>query len=139
MIEEICKIDISRGHDNLVSSELYLYNEDPNNNELVKIELHYLDKKIECSSENYFDALVRLRRILEKNDMQILCKGANKNVYPSAMQLNMGYGRQAYLLTMHQQAKLKDIVDIFDLSSVADCVSIDEQKKYFDLWTESLG
>ncbi len=139
MIEEICKIDISRGQNNLVSSELHLYDEDPNNNEFVKIELHYLDKIVECSAENYFDALIKLRRILEKEDMQILCKGANKNVHPSAMQLNMGYGRRAYLLIMHQQAKSKDIVDIFDSSSVVDCVSIDEQKKYFDLWTESLG
>jgi hypothetical protein len=139
MLEEICKIDISLGDGNLISSELYLYNEDPINNEHVKIELHYLDKVVECSSENYFDALVKLRRILEKDNMQILCKGANKDVYPSAMQLNMGYGRQAYKLTMHQQAKLKDVVDIFDSSSVTDCVSIDEQKRYFDLWTESLG
>lgn len=139
MLEEICKIDIRLGDGNLIRSELYLYNEDPNNNEFVKIELHYLDKVVECSSENYFDALVKLRRILEKDNMQILCKGANKDVYPSAMQLNMGYVRQAYKLTMHQQAKLKDVVDIFDSSSVADCVSIDEQKKYFDLWTESMG
>ncbi|WP_260532254.1 MULTISPECIES: hypothetical protein [unclassified Clostridium] len=40
---------------------------------------------------------------------------------------------------MHKQAMQRDVVDIFGSSNIDECVSIDEQKQYFNLWTESLG
>lgn len=139
MLEEIIKIELKTSSDKIEDAELYLYDEDSDNSEYVKLELHYCSNIIECSEENYFDALTKLRRILEQDGIQILCKGANRNVYPSAMQLNMGTGRNAYMLKMHKQAMQRDVVDIFDTSNINECVCVDEQKQYFNLWTESLG
>lgn len=138
MLDEIIAIKI-KSNDKVEDAELYLYDEDLDNNENVKIELYYCNRKIESSEENYFDALTKLRRKLEKDNIKIMCKGANRNVYPSAMQLNMGTGRNAYTLIMHKQAMQRDVVDIFEPSSVDECVSIDEQEQYFNLWAESLG
>ncbi|WP_138209301.1 hypothetical protein [Hathewaya histolytica] len=118
-------------------AELYLYDEHLDNKENVKLELHYCSSIIECSEENYFDALTKLRTGLEQDGIQILCKGANRNVYPSAMQLNMGTGRSAYILTIHKQATQRDVVDIFEPSNINECVSVAEQKQYFNLWIES--
>lgn len=139
MLEEIIQIGLKANLNEVIESELYLYEEDPDNCEHVKIELHYCGSVIECNAENYFDALIKLREKLEQEGIQILCKGANRNVYPSAMQLNMGNGRNAYILTMHKQAMQRDVVDIFQSSSIDEYASIDEQKQYFNLWTESLG
>ena len=138
MLEEIIAIKI-KSNNNIEDAELYLYDEDLDNNENVKLELCYRNRTIESSAENYFDALTNLRRKLEKDNIQILCKGTNRNVYPSAMQLNMGTGRNAYTLTMHKQAMQCDVVDIFEPSSVDEYVSVDEQERYFNLWAESLG
>lgn len=139
MLEQIIKIGLKTNSNKVEDAELYLYDEDSNNNEHVKLELHYCNRIIKCSEENYFDALTKLRERLEQDGIQILCKGANRNVYPSAMQLNMGTGRSAYILTMHKQAMQRDVVDIFEPSNINECVSVDEQEQYFNLWTESLG
>lgn len=139
ILEQIIQIGLKINSNKVKDSELYLYDEDLNNNEHVKLELHYCSRTIECSEKNYFDALTKLREILEQDGIQILCKGANRNVYPSAMQFNMGIGRSAYMLTMHKQAMQRDVVDIFEPSNINECVSVDEQKQYFNLWAESLG
>ena len=91
------------------------------------------------SADNYFDALEKLRRYLEDRNEKILCKGSNENVYPSAMQLNAGSGRNAYSLALGRQAKLVDVVDIFEESDFDSCVSCDKQNDFFERWTESLN
>lgn len=138
MIEEILEIKLKVNSGKIVVSKLYLYEEDPDNREYVKIELHYSNRIFECSAKNYFDALIKLREKLEQESIQILCRGANKNVYPSAMQLNMGTGRNAYMLIMHKRARQQDVVDIFEFSKIAECASIAEQKQFFNFWIESL-
>jgi hypothetical protein len=138
MLEEILQIKLRNNTGKIVDSKLYLYEEAPNNKEYVKLELNYNDETFESSAENYFDALINLREKLEKKSIQILCRGANKNVYPSAMQLNMGTGRNAYMLTMHKQARQQDVVDIFEFSKIDECVSVLEQSEFFNLWAESL-
>ncbi len=138
MLEEIIQVNLKLNINKIDTAELHLYDEDPDNEDNIKLELHYHGNKIESSSENYFDALTDIRDVLEKDDIQILCKGANRNVYPSAMQLNMGTGRAAYTLTINNQARQKDLVNIFDSSNITECVSVDEQKEYFNLWIKSL-
>jgi hypothetical protein len=139
LLEEIIQVKLRNNINKVDNAELYLYDEDPNNNENVKLELHYMEKIIDSSAENYFDALTNLREGLEHEGIQILCKGANRNVYPSAMQLGMGTGKSAYTLTINKQALQRDIINIFDSSNINDCVSVHEQKEYFNLWIKSLG
>lgn len=138
MLEEIIKVKLKNNSGKIEDVKLYLYDEDPENYEYAKIEIHYINRIFSFSAENYFDALIKLREKFEKEGILILCRGANKNVYPSGMQLSMGTGRNAYILTMHKQARLKDVVDIFEASNIDECTSIAEQKQFFDLWIESL-
>ncbi|MCT4584908.1 MAG: hypothetical protein N4A54_08300 [Peptostreptococcaceae bacterium] len=79
MLDEIIKLQIIK-NEKIKNVKLYLYEIDSDNMEFVKIQLHYDDEVFEFSAENYFNALIKLRTRLEKNDMKILCKGAQKNV-----------------------------------------------------------
>jgi hypothetical protein len=54
------------------------------------------------------------------------------------MQLAMGSGRRAYKLTYGQQARLKDVVDIFDYDRELNFVSISKQTDYYEKWLDSL-
>lgn len=137
MLDEILKVKIANEKKELYECELELYDEQLDDN--VKLVLKNKEQKIAFSSDNYFDALKKLRRYLEDRNEKILCKGSNKNVYPSAMQLNAGSGRNAYSLALGKQAKFADVVDIFEESDYNSCASCDKQKEFFERWTESLN
>lgn len=104
----------------------------------VEIDLIMETEKISESADNFFDALMKIRIELEIKDIQLLCKGCCKNVYPSGMALAMGMGRKAYTLYMGKQAKTVDLVDIFEKCPLDDYASIEQQKQYFEQWIESL-
>ena len=137
MLDEILKVKIANEKKELYECELELYDEQLDDN--VKLVLKNKEQKIAFSSYNYFDALKKLRRYLEDRNEKILCKGSNENVYPSAMQLNAGSGRNAYSLALGKQAKFADVVDIFEESDFDSCASCDKQKDFFERWTESLN
>lgn len=115
-----------------------LYEEAPDYDDMVLIETIIDGEKINFKSQNYFSALQELRKELEKKNIQIVCNGAAKNVYPSPMQMFMGSGRKAHKLYMGQQAKNSDIVDIFDCDEELDFVNMDEQSRYYTNWLKSI-
>jgi len=137
MLDEILKVKIANDKKELYECELELYDEQLDDN--VKIVLKNKEQTMAFSADNYFDALERLRRYLEDRNEKILCKGSNENVHPSAMQLNAGSGRNAYSLALGRQAKLADVVDIFEESDFDSCVSCDKQNAFFERWTESIN
>ena len=105
---------------NIVSVQLELLEEFPSEPDVMGINLN-IDGQISCfKGENFFDALLALRKELEKRNIQILCNGAAENVYPSTMQLAMGDGRLAYKLYLGQQARMLDLVDIFEYDKSLD-------------------
>lgn len=89
-------------------------------------------------NENYFDALILLRRQLEERNIVLLCKGCCKNVYPSGMILSMGYGDKAYRLTIGEPAKMNSLVYIFEPCDEKDYASVDEQHSFFEEWCNSI-
>lgn len=105
------------------------------------VEIRFLFKNLIISrkADNFFEALVSLRKELEKREVKLLCKGCCINVYPSAMILEMGAGRKAYCLVMGEQAKMSSLVDIFESCEVNEYSSVDEQFEFFNQWIESLG
>lgn len=139
MLEENLKVKIANEKKEICEFDLVLYEGHPDNNDYVKLVLQQKEQAIAFSAVNYFEALEKLRRYLEDRNQKILCKGSNENVYSSAMQLDMGTGRNAYSLTLGKQAKLADVVDIFDESNFDSCVSCDKQKDFFEKWIESLN
>ncbi len=118
----------------ILYGNLILYEEAPDDIDLVAVELTFGNCKISLVRENFFSALIAVRRILEKQNIQIICNGASKTVYPSPMQLSMGTGRVAYKLYTGQKASMADVVDIFDCDENMEFVSIEEQEKFYSDW-----
>ena len=122
----------------IVSAELELLEELPGELDVMGINLN-IDGQISCfKGENFFDALLTLRKELEKRNMLILCNGAAENVYPSTMQLAMGDGRLAYKLYLGQQARMLDLVDIFEYDKSLDFVSVETQLKFYNKWIKNI-
>ncbi|TMV50631.1 hypothetical protein FE783_08015 [Paenibacillus mesophilus] len=121
-----------------IYKELILYEEAPDDEDMVLVETNVMGKEMKFKSENFFSALLALRRQLEKENIQIVCNGSAKCVYPSRMQLSMGSGRKAYKLSMGQQAKISNVVDIFDCDERFEFVDIDKQSKYYAEWLNSV-
>lgn len=109
------------------------------NEDCVKIKFILGKIIIEKESETYFEALVKLRKDLEKINIKLLCKGCCKNVYPSGMILNMGTGRKAYTLSYGEQARMNSLVDIFTPCSVDQYATVQQQADFFKSWIKSLG
>lgn len=122
----------------IFDSILKLYEECPDDEEMVLIELLILGATINFKHENFFLALQSLRQHLEDKHIQVMCNGAALNVYPSTMQLSMGTGRLAYKVKFGEPAKLKDVVDIFEFDNSLKFVKIKEQFSYYIRWLKSL-
>lgn len=84
--------------------------------------------------ENFFYALIELRKELELRDVKLLCKGCSRDVYPSAMILDMGDAILAYKLTMGKHALTKDLVNIFEPCELDEYATIEEQYAYYEQW-----
>lgn len=124
--------------DKIVKENLILFEEAPDDEDMVLLEVEINGEKFSCKSDNFFLALQSLREELQKKNIQILCNGSAKNVYPSPMQLSMGSGRMAYKLRIGQQATKEDIVDIFDYEEGINIVEFDEQSKFYSEWLKSI-
>ena len=103
-------------------------------NGLCRIVFKYRGQEYVTEDENYFYALKKLRVILERNYIQLLCQGCAVNVYPSPMILDMGDALRAYKLTMGKRAKLDDLVDIFTPCEPKEFATIEEQAGFYDAW-----
>lgn len=118
-----------------IESRLFLNEE----GEMYQIELEMQGSSFSAEGENYFDALVKLRKKIELQNIKLLCKGCSRFVYPSPMMLSMGDAMQAYSLTLGKPARLKDIVNIFEPCRYDEYASVDEQYAYYEKWIVSRG
>lgn len=119
-------------NNNIVNAEIRLYDE-----EKCKIELVIGDDILSAEADNYFYALINLRRITEPKGIKILCNGCSRYVYPSPMILDMGSAIKAYKLRLGEKAKMKDLVNIFEQCDISDYANIEEQQLYFEEWKNS--
>ena len=138
MTYESKTIKLAMNDGKIFDSILKLYEECPDDEEMVLIELLILDDTISFKHENFFLALQSMRQHLEDKHIQIMCNGAALNVYPSQMQLSMGTGQLAYKIKFGEPARLKDIVDIFEFDNDLRFVKIEEQFSYYIGWLKSL-
>ncbi|MDD7793076.1 hypothetical protein [Clostridium sp. 'White wine YQ'] len=132
------KIKLLTNKADTIDEELIIFKESPDDQDMVLLEMTVEGQKISCSSDNFFAALIDLRSELEKRGIQILCNGAAKNVYPSPMQLSMGYVKKAYKIYLGQQARNSETVDIFEYEEDLMFTSIEKQSKFHDEWIKSI-
>lgn len=136
---EIQKIRLVDSRGNSHNAVMRRWDESPDNDDQVAVEVAIADKTFRSASERgYFHAFCEIRRQLESLDLMPLCFAACENVYPSPMIEAMGSGEEAYSLTLGRQAKMCDLVKIFDTSSEIMPVSVDQQKQFYERWVESL-
>jgi hypothetical protein len=100
--------------------------------------LRYAGKEITACEDDFFAALCTIRKQLESVELQPLCYGASRNVFPSRMSRDMGGGLKAYQLKRGNHAQMKDLVFIFDSGPDIDPASVAEQEAYYNQWLESL-
>jgi hypothetical protein len=94
---------------------------------------------MQFSGSDLFEALIELRRELERLGAKPLCAGARMDVFPSAMSRSMAGGRKAYVTRLGFQARRGDIIDIFDDAAPDLVASVTEQNAFHEKWFESLG
>ncbi|MDL2302371.1 hypothetical protein LJC58_08450 [Lachnospiraceae bacterium OttesenSCG-928-D06] len=118
--------------------ELWEYDEKVEYEDDVKIKLYINSDTITKYSDNFFEALIEIRKELESLGINLLCRGCCTKVYPSAMLLSMGSGRKAYKLTIGEPATNNMLVDIFESCDEKDYGTIEEQKKFYKSWLDSI-
>jgi hypothetical protein len=97
----------------------------------------YRDKTISSEAADFFDALVSIRRQLQRDDLIPYCYGASLNVFPSGMARDMARGLAAYKLTPGKHASRADLVGIFDEGTDVVPADVDAQEQFFRDWLES--
>ncbi|MEZ6046262.1 MAG: hypothetical protein R3C11_11975 [Planctomycetaceae bacterium] len=102
----------------------------------VHITLSWAAESLTVESHAEFFALCELRQKLQETGLSPLCFGAAENVYPSGMSLSMSGGRMAYRMTPGKQARMQDLVDIFDTEPDLVPVTVEAQKAFFERWLE---
>ena len=136
MNKERKKIKLNDNNGNQIFTDLFLCDE--TDDDMLLLELTIENKQYSFKGYDFFSVLLELRNELEKNNIQIMCNGAAKNVYPSPMQMRMGTGRSAYRLFVGKQAQNIDIVDIFECDENLEFVNVKEQYNYYKQWLNSL-
>ncbi|KOC87610.1 hypothetical protein NG42_19855 [Winslowiella iniecta] len=79
-----------------------------------------------AEGDDFFSCLEEIRSI--NKAIIYYCKGCKRNVFPSRMARQMAMGLSAYETTIGKQARIEDLVDIFDYED-KDLVS-DPQDQY---------
>ena len=103
-----------------------------------KISLSFSNLTLTATDSDFFEAFCKIRIQLEEYGILPICFGASLNVYPSGMARNMDYGMKAYKLTLGQQSRMNNLVEIFDTDSEVVPSTVEDQKKFFNSWLASL-
>lgn len=136
MNKERKKVKLIINEEKQIYTDLFLY--DDAEDDTVLLEIIVENQILRYKDDNFFSALLELRTELEKKNIQIICNGSAKNIYPSPMQVKMGTGRSAYKLFVGKQAQNIDVVDIFDCDEGLEFVNIEEQYNYYTEWIKSI-
>jgi hypothetical protein len=89
--------------------------------------------KFSKHSNDYFGALIKVRRELEAKGIRLLCWGARKDVWPSGMQRDMGAGMTAFQL-LEDGTNNPDARSIFEFAAPETVGTVDEQKANAEAW-----
>lgn len=100
------------------------------------IQLKLNDSNFISAGDDLYSCLANLRKQLP--DVEFLCKGSKINVHPSRSTRQMTAGLLAYELTMGEQARRSDLVNIFDYDDNNLTNEPGEQNSFFEAWLTSL-
>ena len=104
-----------------------------------RIVITWDDNRLESTADDFFEAFCVIRCELWKFKLLPACYGAHLHAFPSGMPRSMGGGQRLYRLTLGKQALTKDLVQLFDAGDDVVPSTVDDQRRFFDDWVESLG
>ena len=87
---------------------------------------------------NIFDALCRLRAVLESNGCLICCNGARRDTWASGIAKDMGGGERVYATRLGRPATPSDLVPILAPADCSICVALSAQLAYHIQWLQSI-
>ena len=90
------------------------------------------------AQDDYFEAFLRVRRSLEDDGCELLCKGCAVDVWPSGTSRDMGGGVRAYEMSLGKPASTSSLVDIFEPDPRVRYSQVSDQEEYFQRWLNSL-
>lgn len=90
-------------------------------------------------NSDFFECLVDLRRVIEREGGKVLCHGARRDVFPSPMQRRTAGGLKAYRQRLGEKALEQDQVDTLGETEASLIGTVDEQRAYNEMWLQSLG
>jgi hypothetical protein len=99
-----------------------------------------VSEDIEARSDgpDLFEALVSVRRDLERSSLLLACNGGRRDVFPSPMLRQAAAGRFAYVLVLPRTQAKPSTVDIFAPAPEGSVLAtVAEQRSYFDTWCQS--
>jgi hypothetical protein len=98
-----------------------------------KLRLTFNGRSLNAMSSDFFDALVQLRRRLEKEDLLPVCYGASRNVYPADLARTLAHGLMAQRWTPGGKGR-EDLVFIFHTGPDVQPVTVAEQREFRRCW-----
>jgi hypothetical protein len=103
------------------------------------VRIRWAGREVSASGSDAFSALCTVREQLSEFGLMPRCYGACRNLVVSGMAAQMGGGLAGYLVRLGQQARMSDLVRIFDAGPDMDLVPVPEQQAFKQAWLRSLG
>ncbi|MDR2564898.1 MAG: hypothetical protein LBC97_02340 [Bifidobacteriaceae bacterium] len=85
-----------------------------------------------------WQAFREIRLATDRLGMRLCCNGARRNAHASSMSRQMSGGYLVYLLKFGQQARARDLVQIFDYAHPTRIASVADQDRFYAQWLSSL-
>lgn len=104
----------------------------------TKIILTFNDTKISAENYDLLDTLIDIRKQLNERHLDILVAGSRKNIASSPMLRDSSSGESTYFTRLGIQARVEDIISIFDSINKENLSSLNEQKEFRQIWGDSL-
>lgn len=114
----------------VVGGKFIIWSNDPQNPEVGRVDLQFLDKQFTGYDVSFNYALNNIRREIEPQGILLRCYGSSRTVHASGMSSSMGRGGFAYRMDVNIPMD-KRLVSIFDSGSDVDPCTIEEQDQFF--------
>jgi hypothetical protein len=101
------------------------------------IRLRFRGQEFFESASDYFEALCRLRLLLEPLGYLVAIYGGSRNVYPSRMCRDMGAGLKAYRMRLGAKPDTDDLVDLFQTGPDVQPATVEQQRRFYAEWSSS--
>lgn len=130
-IYEITIINLNTQEEQILPIEV----DEAEETEYIVVRTVFFGQEISASDYNYLPAYQAFRDMLLRLGYGMKCNASRINVVQSGM---MGAADKVYLVELGRQALMKDIVHIWDYAYINEFPDTEQQKAFFEKWTDSL-